>query len=102
LPPPWRAQTRALRLDRARRVRSATERADFLVDFEPLPRGSYADAYFGLRDDLERLLERPVDLVVESAIKNPYFRESVETTQALLYGLEAKDYLCDTGMPPIF
>ncbi len=59
---------------------------DFLVDFEPLPRGSYADAYFGLRDDLERLLERPVDLVVESAIKNPYFRESVETTQALLYG----------------
>jgi len=58
---------------------------DFLVDFEPMAPGSYADAYFGLLLDLERLLGRPVELVVASAIKNPYFRESVERTQALLY-----------------
>ena len=30
-------------------------------------------------------LPRPVDLVVASAIKNPYFRQSVEQTKALLY-----------------
>jgi len=34
---------------------------------------------------LEQLLGRPVDLVVASAIKNPYFRQSVEQTKALLY-----------------
>ena len=34
---------------------------------------------------LEQLFQRPVDLVVESAIKNPYFRESVERSKALLY-----------------
>jgi predicted nucleotidyltransferase len=27
---------------------------DFLVDFEPLPPGQYADAYFGLLESLER------------------------------------------------
>ena len=58
---------------------------DFLVDFEALPPGRYADAYFGLLESLERLMGRPVDLVVASAIKNPYFRQSVEQTKALLY-----------------
>ncbi len=47
---------------------------DFLVEVEPLPAGTYADTYFGLLDALERLFDVPVDLVVASAIKNPYFR----------------------------
>jgi hypothetical protein len=58
---------------------------DFLVEFEPLPPGAYADAYFGLLEDLERLFGRPVDLIVASAIRNPYFRESVERTRTMLY-----------------
>lgn len=58
---------------------------DFLVEFVPLPSGTYADTYFGLRESLEQLFERPVDLVVASAIKNPYFRQSVEQTKVLLY-----------------
>jgi predicted nucleotidyltransferase len=58
---------------------------DFLVEFEALPPGQYADAYFGLLESLVRLMGRPVDLVVASAIKNPYFRQSVEQTRALLY-----------------
>ena len=58
---------------------------DFLVEFEALPPGQYADAYFGLLEDLESLFGRPVDLVVASAIKNPYFRQSIDQTKALLY-----------------
>ena len=58
---------------------------DFLVEFDELPPGSYATAFFGLLEDLEQLLERPVDLVVPSAIRNPYFRESGEASRALLY-----------------
>lgn len=58
---------------------------DFLVEFEPLPPGGYADAYFGLHEALETLFDRSVDLVVASAIKNPYFRQSVERTKTLLY-----------------
>ena len=58
---------------------------DFVVEFPPLPAGAYADSYFGLLEDLERLLGGPVELVVGSAIRNPYFRRSVEQTSALLY-----------------
>ena len=58
---------------------------DFLVEFEPLPNGGYADAYFGLLEGLETHFGRPVDLVVESAIKNRYFRESVDRNKKLLY-----------------
>jgi uncharacterized protein len=47
---------------------------DLLVEFEPIPPGGYAAAYFGLRDALEVLFERSVDLVTEPALKNPYLR----------------------------
>ena len=58
---------------------------DFLVEFEPLSAGWYADTYFGLLEALESLFGRAVDLVIPSAIKNPYFRQSVERTKTLLY-----------------
>jgi predicted nucleotidyltransferase len=58
---------------------------DFLVDFEPLPTGGYAEAFFGLLESLESLFGRPVDLVVGSAIRNPYFRQAVDQTKAPLY-----------------
>ena len=57
---------------------------DFLVDFAAPP-GQYADAFFGLLESLERLFGRHVDLVVASAIRNPYFRQSVDQTRTLLY-----------------
>lgn len=63
-----------------------TSDLDFLVEFGPLPSGQYANAYFGLFEDLESLFSRPVDLVVASAIRNPYFRQSIESTKALVYG----------------
>jgi len=58
---------------------------DFLVVFRtPLTPG-YANRYFGLLEGLQSLFKRPVDLVVESAITNPYFREAVDRNKALLY-----------------
>ena len=64
---------------------SGTSDLDFLVEFAPPIGPGYADRYFGLLEALEALFGRSVDLVVASAIKNPYFRESVEKTKALLY-----------------
>jgi hypothetical protein len=58
---------------------------DLLVDFGLRPTPGYADAYFGLCEALEELFKRPVDLVVASAIKNPYFLESVRRSKTLLY-----------------
>jgi hypothetical protein len=58
---------------------------DFLVEFAPLPDGLYASAFLDFKLALESLLDRPVDLVVASAIRNPYFRQSIERSKALLY-----------------
>ena len=58
---------------------------DFLVEFQSSARDSYADSYFGLLDELTTLLERPVDLIVESSIKNPYFFESVRRTRTPVF-----------------
>lgn len=58
---------------------------DFLVEFAPLPTGSYASTFFGFKAALEQLLGRSVDLIVASSIRNPYFRQSVEQSKALLY-----------------
>jgi predicted nucleotidyltransferase len=58
---------------------------DFLVEFEPLNEGQHADAYFGLRESLEKLLSRPVDLVMTRAIRNPYFLQAIEHTRTILY-----------------
>ncbi len=58
---------------------------DFLVEFQPAALSAYADAYFGLLEALGRLFGRRVDLVVESAVKNPYFLQSVEQTRTPLY-----------------
>ncbi len=62
-----------------------TNDLDFLVEFQTLPAGAYADAYFGLLEALETLFEGPVDLIVDSAIRNPFFRQRVEETRTLLY-----------------
>ena len=58
---------------------------DFLVEFQPAALSAYADAYFGLLEALGRLFGRPVDLVVESAIRNPYFLRSVEQTRTTIF-----------------
>ena len=58
---------------------------DFLVEFQPAALSAYSDSYFGLLEALGSLFERPVDLVVESAITNPYFLESVEQTRTAVY-----------------
>jgi uncharacterized protein len=63
----------------------ASSDLDFLVTFDDLPVSDYADAYFGLLEDLQRLFQRHVDLVVESSIQNPYFRQSVNSTRTLVY-----------------
>ena len=58
---------------------------DFLVELDPPDGMSRFDAFFGLKEGLEALLGRPVDLVDPSALKNPYFAAMVESTRQQLY-----------------
>lgn len=51
---------------------------DFRVEFEPLAAVRYCDAYFDLKEALEALFGRPVDLLTDVPIENPYRRKSIE------------------------
>ena len=54
------------------RFDSATSDLDFLVDFLPGARRGIRP-YLALKEDLERISGRPVDLLEAPAVRNPYF-----------------------------
>jgi predicted nucleotidyltransferase len=59
---------------------------DLLISFNAMDYGDYADTYFNLADKFENLFHRPVDLVTDKSLSNPYFIHSVNQTKTLLYG----------------
>lgn len=63
----------------------ATSDLDFLVAFDDLPPAKYADAYFDLKESLESLFGRPVDLVTEASLENPYFRARIHAERKPIY-----------------
>jgi uncharacterized protein len=58
---------------------------DFLIAFQDLPLEDYADYYFALREQLQNLFGRHIDLVTENSLENPYFIASIDKTKVLLY-----------------
>jgi hypothetical protein len=64
---------------------AASSDLDFIVRFSTPLAGSYLDRYLDFAEALEQLFQRPVDLLTERAIRNPYFRRSVEATRRLVY-----------------
>ena len=59
---------------------------DLIVDFNTLTLEEYADNYFDFKFSLQDILKRPIDLLEEKAIKNPYFKNAVLKDRALIYG----------------
>ena len=59
---------------------------DLLISFNQMDYGDYADTYFEIADKFENLFNRPVDLVTEKSLSNPYFIDSINLTKTLLYG----------------
>ncbi|GAB3698406.1 nucleotidyltransferase domain-containing protein [Spirosoma flavus] len=64
---------------------SSSSDIDLLVDFMPIDVLEYGDNYFDLKFSLEEILKRPVDLLEEKAIRNPYFREKINEQKQLIY-----------------
>ena len=59
---------------------------DLLVDFKDVTLEKYADNYFDLKFSLESLFSRPVDLLEEKELSNPYLKKSIDRTKKLIYG----------------
>jgi len=62
-----------------------TSDLDFLVEFDEVPPAEYAQAYFALKEGLEALFGRPVDLVTGSSLANPYFRDRIDAERQMIY-----------------
>lgn len=59
---------------------------DLVVDFEKMDLQEYADNYFDLKDQLEYVFKRPVDLLEEKGIRNPFLRQQIDFEKQLIYG----------------
>ena len=61
---------------------------DMLVDFEPVDHETfdYVGNYFNLRDSLEMLFGRKVDLIEYGNQLNPLFKASVDRKKQMIYG----------------
>jgi predicted nucleotidyltransferase len=58
---------------------------DVLVEFDDRAEFDYYSTYFALKEGLERLLGRAVDVVSVTSIRNPYFHDQVMRTRQPLY-----------------
>lgn len=67
------------------RFDAATSDIDLLAEFQPMPTIEYADAFFGLQEELQEVFHRPIDLIELAPIDNPYFLEAIQESRILLY-----------------
>lgn len=61
---------------------------DLLVDFEQTDPDTfdYVSNYFDLRDSLETLFKRKVDLIEYGSHMNPVFKKSIDRKKQMIYG----------------
>src|SRR5436305_10234862 len=59
---------------------------DFLVEFDRThPDALSLRTYFGLKEALDGLLSRPVDLVEPGTVRNPYLKASIEGSREAVF-----------------
>ncbi|RAI95198.1 nucleotidyltransferase family protein [Algoriphagus yeomjeoni] len=59
---------------------------DLLVSFQNIDLFNYFDNYLDLKNKLENLLNRKVDLVEEQTLKNPVLIRSIDRSKQKIYG----------------
>jgi predicted nucleotidyltransferase len=58
---------------------------DLLVEFLPEVTERAFGGYFDLKEELQKLFQRKVDLVMPAAIRNPYLLKAVNQQRRVLY-----------------
>ena len=62
-----------------------TSDIDMLIQFNQVDLLEYFDNYMDLKESLEQLFLRPIDLIENQAIRNPIFRKVIEREKQLVY-----------------
>jgi predicted nucleotidyltransferase len=63
----------------------ATSDLDFIAIFADTEKPGYARRYLAFAEALEALFNRPVDLLTEDSIRNPFFRQTVAATRQAIF-----------------
>lgn len=86
-----KSQAGGLWFSRRRQLRPAVQRSaaqrsdvDVLVQFGNSGSADPMAEYFGLKTQLEGVLGRPVDLLVDGAVRNPYVLAGIDATRQLV------------------
>ena len=61
---------------------------DLLIQFGDVNLADYFSNYMDLKEKLEELFNRPVDLVEEQAVRNPIFRQVLNREKKIIYERE--------------
>jgi len=59
---------------------------DFLISFQGVDPQEYFDNYMDLKERLEALLNRDIDLLEKQTIKNPILKLSIDQNKKFIYG----------------
>ena len=59
---------------------------DFVVDIAKNDPFLYSDKYFNLKEQLEKICNRQVDLLEQKTIRNPFLKKEIDQTKILIYG----------------
>jgi predicted nucleotidyltransferase len=63
-----------------------TSDIDLLVKFKNMDLSDYFDNYVGLKNRLEKIFGRNIDLVEEQTLRNPILINSIRNSMELIYG----------------
>ena len=58
---------------------------DLLVVFEREGFSGAFDQFMGLKEDLEKIFGKPVDLITAKKFRNPIFSKELESTKEIIY-----------------
>lgn len=59
---------------------------DLVVDFNKIDLADYVNNYLDLKDSLQKVLGREVDLLEDKAISNPILRRNIDKNKRRIYG----------------
>lgn len=64
---------------------------DFLVKFREMDLFYYFDNLLSLKENLEKLFFKEIDILEEQALKNPYLKKSIDNNKLLIYEQETSE-----------
>lgn len=64
---------------------------DLYIEMTPMPAMERGEVLIDLWDQFELVFGRPVDLITDQPITNPYFKSELDKTKVLLYDREKQE-----------